>query len=194
MNVLFHTAIVAGVVILSASCTKTALYEQNVKSLDSLSGAINSVVRDLDKVDTIVLQKCISRYAWYADFVEQNINDTITRQEADRLHQFYTSGQVLENFSFNRKRILQRAVTVNAQLSKLGEDINGGAITQEQLSAYTLREKNEATRLIDLAYRQQRLYHSSLETFKNTLRDVEVLIRSRNKGELPTIIKDTVTL
>jgi hypothetical protein len=47
---------------------------------------------------------------------------------------------------------------------------------------------------IDAAYQQQKLFHSSLEEFKNALPGVELLIKSRNKGELPTIIKDTITL
>jgi len=176
------------------SCNKTDLYEQKGKTLDSLSGAINSIVREMDNVDTIVLQKSITRYSWYKQFVQQNVNDTISKEEADNLQHFYTSGKNLENFSSNRKIILARAILINSQLIKLAEDIKNKSLNTEQLSTYSLYEKTAAGKLIEAGYQQHKLFHSSIEEFRNSLRGVETLIRSRNKGELPTIIKDTVSL
>jgi hypothetical protein len=62
------------------------------------------------------------------------------------------------------------------------------------VSSYTHSEITESTKLIEMGYGQQKLFHSRLEEFKNSLKEVELLIRSRNKGELPTIIKDTIFL
>jgi len=193
MKAICYTACLI-VVMFFGSCTKAGLYEQNAKTLDSLSGAVSSIAKELANVDTIVLQKSIMRFDWYKQFIQQNINDTISKEEADNLQQFYASGKSLENFSLNRKMILERAALINAQLARLNADVKNRSLTVEQLSRYSLNEKNAAAKLIELGYQQQNSYHSGLQEFKNSLKGVELLIRSRNKGELPTIIKDTVSL
>lgn len=182
------------VVIFVGSCNKTDLYEQKAKTLDSLSGAINSVVRELQNADTILLQKSITRFTWYKQFIQQNINDTITKEEADNLQRFYSCGQNLENFSGNRRILLTRSVLINSQLAKLTEDIKKKSLNSEQLEKASLYEKTEAGKFISSGYQQQKLLHSSIAEFLNSLKGVELLIRSRNKGELPVIVKDTVSL
>jgi len=194
MKISVYTSCFLCAIFFFGSCSKAGLYEQKSKSIDSLSGAINSIVKELEKIDTVVLQRTVTRYIWYKEFIQQNLNDTITKEEADNLQQFYKSGQNLQNFVESRKKILDRAVLINSQLTKLSEDINTKAINTEQLSDYSADEKNEARKLIETVYQQQKLYHSGLEEFKNSIKGVELLIRSRNKGELPTIIKDTVSL
>ncbi len=175
-------------------CNKSNVYEQNAKTLDSLSGAINSMIKDLERVDTVTLQKSVTRFEWYKEFVEQNIHDTITKSEADNLQHFYKGGKNLGTFSFNRRMILVRASLINSQLQKLALDIKSKAWNDVQLSEYIKHEKNEAAGLIEAAYLQQKLFHEGLEEFKNSLNGVEILIKSRNNGELPTIIKDTIAL
>lgn len=175
-------------------CDKTNVYEQRGKTLDSLSGAVNAMVKNLERVDTITLEKSISRFGWYKDFISENITDTITKAEADNLQLFYKSGANLENFSFNRKTLLMRATLINSQLKKLALDIQSKSLSEAKITEYTRNEKSEASRLIEAAYHQQKLFYSGQEEFKNALHGVELLIRSRNNGELPAIIKDTVTL
>lgn len=181
------------VVMFFGSCNKTDLYEQKAKSLDSLSGAVSSIARELQTIDTITLQKAVSRYTWYKQFIQQNINDTVNKVEADNLQQFYTSGNSLENFAANRKVIVSRALLINQQLEKLALDAKNKALTTDQLLRFSVHEKDEAAKLITAGYQQQKLFHSQFEEFKNSLKGVELLIRSRNKGELPTIIKDTIS-
>src|SRR5436190_1948891 len=84
------------------SCFKSESYEKQIKSLDSLSGALNQKISELNQVDTVILKKAISKYNNYRQFVKQNVHDTVTKAEADFLQQFYTSGQSLVDFSENR--------------------------------------------------------------------------------------------
>jgi len=194
MREVFYTACFLLTVVFFGSCNGAGKYEEKEKTLDSLSGAINSIVKELKNCDTLVLQRSIARYTWYRQFIEQNVSDTISREEADNLQHFYTSGKTLENFSQNRKVILARSVLVNSQLLELAKDIKNKTMSPEQLSEYTQYEKKQAAILIEAGYEQQKKLHAGLEEFKNSLKGVELLIRSRNKGELPTIIKDTVSL
>jgi hypothetical protein len=128
-----YNACVLVLTIFFSSCGKISVYEQKAKTLDSLSGAINSSIKEIQNADTLTLQKAILRYSWYKQFVEQNVNDTITKSEADNLQKFYTSGTTLENFSSNRKVILKRAVLINTQIIRLSDDIKKKSVNDQQL-------------------------------------------------------------
>ena len=180
--------------VLLQACNKTDTYGQQVRTLDSLSGAVNATAKELEKTDTVILQKAITRFAYYRQFIQQNINDTIAKNEADNLQQFYVSGKNLEIFQANRMSLLARARLINSQLLKLTADVKNNALSTEQATQFILQEKNEAARLTDLGSSQKQVFYSGLEEFKNALRGVEQLIRSHNNGELPTIVKDTLTL
>lgn len=194
MRPVIHNFFLCFLLFVCGACHKTDVYAEKTKTLDSLSGAINSMANELTKVDTIVLKKSVMRFIWYKQFINQNINDTITKLEADNLQNFYLSGQNLENFALNRKLILNRAALINSQIVKLEEDIRSKALNEELASKFTNNEKAAAGKLIEEGYRQQKLYHAGQKEFTNSLRGVELLIRSRNSGELPTIVKDTIIL
>lgn len=175
-------------------CSKTDVYEEKTRTLDSLSGALNSMVRELEKIDTISLKKYVTRFTHYRQFIRRSINDTISKSDADNLRHFYISGENLENFERNRRVMLSRADLINSQLLKLTADIKKRAMDADQITRHTSHEKKEAGKLMEAAHHQQRMFYSGMEEFKNSLRGVELLIRSRNNGELPTIIKDTLSL
>jgi len=117
------------------SCGQAELCSQQVKTLDSLNGAVNGMAKELEKADTVTLQKAMTRFNYYRQFIQQNIHDTITKNEADNLQHFYVSGKTLDNFSINRRSILARASLVNSQLAKLTSDakkqgVGNGAINR----------------------------------------------------------------
>ncbi|MCC6372600.1 MAG: hypothetical protein IT236_16470 [Bacteroidia bacterium] len=193
MRVFGYTLLVLTLCLLQ-SCSRTDLYNQKTKTLDSLNGALNLKVKELQKTDTALLQRCILRYNYYRQFVKQNINDTLTKTEADNLQRFYESGNNLEAFWSNRFALLGRAALMNGQQNKLSDDIKSELVDLPELEKFIEREKAATTQLIDLAASQQKSYYTALEEFKNALREVENLIRARNKGELPTIVRDTLAL
>jgi len=179
---------------LLCGCGNGAYYEQKSKTIDSLSGALNLRVSELSKTDTALLQRCINRFTYYSQFIKQNVNDTLSKNEADNLQVFYSSGRKLESFRNNRFAILNRAALLNRQLGMLALDIKNKNVNSKDLHAYLVREQEAATQLIEAAGQQQSLYYSGIEEFKLSLREVEVLIRKRNKGQLPVIVRDTLAL
>lgn len=177
-----------------AGCHTADAYNQKVKSLDSLGGVIGSMVKELEKADTITLQKAVNRYNYYNAFMQQNLHDTVTKSDADYLQHFYASGKTLQNYSFNNKIIVERSLRVLKQLAKLSEDAKSKTVDFPSLINYYDLERAEADKLMQVATTHQKQVLLSLEEFKNALPGVEQLIKSRNNGELPTIIKDTVNL
>lgn len=193
-----YSAYIAGLFllfVLAAGCNKVDVYKEKGKTLDSLSGVVYSAMRGFQQsVDSVNLEKSLLRFEYYREFIRQNVNDTLERQEADDLRHFYSAGNALVTFSKNRRLILQRVELLGQQLGNLSKDIHEKNLEPEQVIKYTAREASEVRNLTDLTYAQQKLYQSHLEEFKMTLKGVEGLIRRRNNGELPQIIKDTISL
>lgn len=179
---------------LLCACERPDIAGRTATSLDSLSGVVGGMIKELERIDTVTLQKAVNRYNYYNAFIRQNIRDTILKNEADGLQHFYSSGKTLQSVSINNKVILSRARLLGGQISRLSQDLKSGQGNEDQLARYASQEAGEAAKLIDLGQAQDRQFHTALEEFKNALPQVEQLIRSHNRGELPVIIKDTVTL
>lgn len=180
--------------VLFQSCNRVDIYAVKTQSLDSLIGAVNSSTKEVDKADTVILEKAISRFNQYKQFIQQNVKDTLTKTEADFMQQFYTSGKNLENFSVNRRSIKARTGLINSQIEKLKTDSKNRSVPEEKLIEFTNREKKEAANLIEASHGQQQIFYTSLQEFKTSLKGVEDIIKARNNGQLPTIIKDTLSL
>ena len=129
--------------LLFSSCTNSDIQAKQVKSLDSISGALNQKIKELQKADTLILEKALTKFNNYKQFIKQNINDTVTKKEADAVQQFFVSGNNLESFFMNRESILARANLVNSQLNKLIADINQGTFELQQLNEFIFAEKGK---------------------------------------------------
>jgi len=176
------------------SCKGNDIYAEKKKTLDSLSGAVNVLLTEIERNDTILIQKAITKFVYYKQFIKQNVNDTLTKAEADLLQQFFASGKNIETYAENRKSLRARAALLNSQIRDLSEDLNKKTIGAEALSKYCAIECLEASKLVQQNALQKEMFYSSLQEFKNSINGVEQIIRSRNAGELPKIIKDTIAL
>ena len=115
------------------SCNRNDVYAIKIKTLDSLSGAVNAHAKEIEKVDTIILAKAILRFDQYKQFIQQNVKDTITKSEADFIQQFYTSGKSLTSFDLNRRSLKARTSLINSQLEKLKSDAKNNLLPEEKL-------------------------------------------------------------
>jgi hypothetical protein len=179
---------------LFTSCLKNESYDKQIKSLDSLSGALNQKLIELRQVDTVILKKAITKYNNYKQFIQQNVSDTVTKIEADHIQQFFVCGKNLNDFYENRNSILARGDLINSQLNKLIHDAKENALDEEKLIQYSTQEKNNAEQLIKNSFGQQQLFQANLQEFKLSLSGIEGLIRARNNGQMPTVIKDSIPL
>lgn len=176
------------------SCGKSKEEERQIRSLDSLSGALNTKLQELSLLDTILLEKAITKFENYRVFIKQNVNDTLTKVEADALQQFYGCGKNLIDFDVNRNSLLARGALINSQLKKLKQDFDNGTVEYDKTSVYILQERSGAQDLIQSSFGQQKAFQSALEAFRLSIPAVEDLIKKRNAGELPKIIQETQSI
>ena len=194
MTGLRNSVVLLLLLVLSVSCSRTETYRQYAKSLDSLSGALNQNTDALRKMDTALLQRALTRYYQNKQFILYNCKDTLSKSEADALQQFYAGGKNLELVKVNREALLMRSMLINTQLDKLRADVKNNSLNPEGVYTFLATEKQEVHRTIQLGNAQLKLFYSSVEEFKLSLREVEQFIRSRNKGQMPTVVKDTLSL
>ena len=98
------------------NCSIKSEVNAEVKRLDSVSIVLNSKLQELNKCDTVLLERAITKFNNYSTFIENNISDTITKGEANNLQQFYLSGKNLKAFSVNFKSLRSRTSLVADQI------------------------------------------------------------------------------
>jgi hypothetical protein len=104
------------------------------------------------------------------------------------------SGNRLQLYYKNRRELIQRADRVTDQLSRLSEDTKKKLLSELLVNKFYSTESGAAIEFMRISDQQLEMYQSSMQEFKNAINGVETLIRKRNNGELPTIIKDTIAL
>lgn len=172
------------------SCNKTSAGSEHQKIIDSLNCTVTTISGELKKIDTASLQRALAKFSQYKQFIKTNVNDTISKSEADNLQHFYNGGKKLETFQANRLILISRANLISSQLNKLANDEKNNALSDEQLNIFIAQEKTEAVKLSQFNLEQRQLYYAGMEEFKNSIFGVETLIKNRNRGALPTVVKD----
>ena len=173
------------------SCGKSEEEERQIHSLDSLSGALNTKLQELNQLDTSLLKKAIDNFENYRVFIKENVNDTLTKEEGDQLQKFFLCGKNLISFKENRSAMLARGSLINSQLKKLMLDLGNGSVEYEKTQVYFLQERKGAEELIRSCFGQQQAFQSALQDFRSSISNVESMIMKRNAGQLPKIIQET---
>jgi hypothetical protein len=176
------------------NCSIKGQVAAEAKRLDSVSIVLNSKLQELNKCDTALLERAVTKFDNYSTFIENNIRDTITKEEANSLQQFYQSGKNLKAFSVNFKSLRSRTIFVSDQIKKLLSDLENGSISKKDFLANYDNEVQAASQLIGATSSELKNNLNSVQDLKNSLLPVEALIRSRNNGQLPEAINTKVEL
>jgi hypothetical protein len=162
-------------------------------SIDSLSGALNQKVFELQKTDTALLNKATVKFTNYKRFIEQYVSDTLSKTEADAIVEFQNAGNILNSFLVNKEIILRHGQLLSAQLNNLSTDLKNNSAPQ-LANNYFSNEKKEADNLIKAILSQQQNFQTNIQKFKNSLPLIEEIIKRNNGGQLPFVVKDTLAI
>lgn len=193
-TVIFSSVYLVLILVLCARCSVKSQLEAEVKTLDSLTIVLNTKLQEINATDTALLNRAISKFIIYATFIENNLNDTIVKADANNLQQFYVSGNNLKAYQVNKNSLKSRASLVLEQIKKLTADVSNGAITKEEFLKNYDTELKAATQLINLSDKEITRHTTNIQDFKNAILPVENLIKQKNNGQLPSAIKDSVNL
>jgi hypothetical protein len=188
----FALHIALGTFVLSQlfSCRSSETYLAYARSIDSLSGAISTLESQLKSVNEGELADMKNRYDAYSTFIKQHLQDTISKSEASDLQRFYEAGKQLDAFVDNRQRLSERAALLKQQLTDLSRDVRLRNTDEERLNEYFMNERGSATEFVNAAGTELTNYVEASKQFKLSLPAVGNIIRKRNNGELPRVVKN----
>ncbi len=176
------------VLVLANACGINNISKQQIKSLDSLNGVINTAIINLQKIDTLQFKKALTQFDEYAQFINSKLNDTLSKNEAIDLKNFFESGEELKMFHQNKINLLSRLKIINTQVSHLCADISNKVISTQEANIHFKNEVSEANRLAPLAFEQEKLYYLNYQKLNQSIQKVEEIIKRYNQNQLPIVI------
>lgn len=189
------TAFMAGFVLVSlltVSCSRKALYEPSLRRLDSAMVIVSVYEERISSIDTHQLQKALQKWEVLSAFIQNNVSDTLTKNEAQAMQQFYQSGRYLQLFSSKRKDLLERCALMQLQLKRLMETGQAESLQVTQFNDNTSNELDALKNTGIIVDKTLSDYPAQLQNFRNSIPGVEALVKARNRGSLPMVIKDSV--
>jgi len=160
------------------------------KSLDSMQVVLTTKSSELLAIDTIVLNKALDKFTQYAAFINQHVNDTLTKAEADYLQKFFVSGNTLLSVKNNRNTLLMRSGIIHSQIDNLKKDYSNRVISRVEFIVNASSEKKASAEVINIFQETSTAFYKNIQDFKNSILPVEELIKRRNNGNLPVLVKD----
>jgi hypothetical protein len=181
-------------IFLFSSCSLKSKVPGELRQLDSLHIVLQTKHTQLAGTDTVLLEKALNRFRAFTAFIENNLRDTLLKDEATALQHFYHSGKNLESFRTNRSTLLARMKLVSSQVNKLKQDVENNTIRRDEFLTHFSEEVNACKELISLGEKERDGFSTSLSTFKSNLPAVEELIKKRNNGLLPSEVNTSLDL
>lgn len=189
MKTLLPFIVAAFTVVSFYACKNNSSYEKYSKELDSLKIVLHQSVSNLRSVDSIKCEEAILKFKIYSDFLDKNLKDTVSLEQAKQLKIFYASGKAIMKFQGLRANYLTNSELRKIQLQNLSNDLNNGSIEPAEAVEFINTEKQASQLLIDEMTGNTNTVRNNIELFTTSLAPVEEVIKARNSGNLPLVPK-----
>ena len=169
------------------ACKNNSSYEKYSKELDSLKIVLHQSVSNLRSVDSVKCEEAILKFKIYSDFLNKNLKDTVSIEQAKQLKIFYSAGEGIIKFQGLRVNYLTNSELRKIQLQNLSTDLKNGSVEAAEAVEYINAEKLASQNLIEeMATNNVR---ENMELFTTSLPVIEEVIKLRNAGSLPLVPK-----
>lgn len=186
MKIFFPILLIFGIFY---SCRNNTTYEKYSKELDSLKIVLQQSVLNLKSADSLKCEEAIFKFKIYSDFLNKNLKDTVTIEQAKQLKVFYSCGEAITKFQSLRPTYLTNSELRRVQLQNLSNDLKNGSIEASEAVDYINTEKQASLALIDEITHNTTNVRDNLDLFNSSSTIVEEVIKQRNGGNLPLVPK-----
>ncbi len=171
------------------SCNNTQAYDKYAKELDSLSIVVQQAADNFKTIDSASSMEAYTKYKVYGEFITSHLKDTVTKTDAEKLQQFFSSGEEIENFVKLRTGLMNHAALTVKQMKNLSFDLKNGSIKHAEAVEYIGKEKQNAEVVINALKVNNETVREHLTSFAESSLPVENIIKSINGGNLPPLPK-----
>jgi hypothetical protein len=169
------------------SCKNTHGYEKYVKELDSLKVVVEQAIDNFKTVDSLAVYNAGIKQQTYTQFINANLKDTVSKEEAENLQDFSNAGTGLQLYLSKRQQWLQEANHTVNQLHNLAHDLKNGSVETDEAVEYIHQEKQSSEKIIEELKINTEAVRGIMETHTKTLPVVEEIVKKLNNGSLPPL-------
>ena len=154
MNTLTRLKFIFFIILLSSlscgliSCKGGKKMPEEAAKLDSLSLLLEASAAKLKAIDSTEVEFKYSATMQDIGFVEENLKDSITREEAEALSTYRDTRKVLKSFNKKRVSLFAEYTITEKQVKTLSADLKNGSIDQNKAYEYFVIESTEANKLL----------------------------------------------
>lgn len=176
MKKYFQLFVIGVCVIIMQSCNNSSNHPYKVKTLDSLSQALNSAESELAMLDTtLIFSRARSLDESFAS-ISENKPDTIGREMALVIEQLLGQKKVFDIYRKKKPDFLKQIAEAKEQLKTLIHDIDKNLVAEDKVEEYFMTEKNKASQLIESAQLTAKTMNESLARFDSINAPVQQLV------------------
>jgi hypothetical protein len=169
------------------SCKNTHGYEKYVKELDSLKVVVEQAMGNFKTVDSVAVYHAYIKQQTYTQFINANLKDTVSKEEAASLSSFGVIGEGLRSYLSNRSQWLAEAAVTTSQLHNLSHDLKNGSVDIDEAVEYIHTEKLQSEKIIEELKVNTESIRKILAVHTKSLPVVEEVVKKLNHGALPPL-------
>ncbi len=130
------------------SCQGGKKMSDEATKLDSLTTLLDLSVKKLEAIDSATVELKYNTTMADINYVEHNLKDSISRQEAEAVSSYRATRKNLKSFNQKRRMLLAEYAITEKQLKTLSVDLKKGAIDDNKAYEYFVIECTEANKLL----------------------------------------------
>jgi thymidylate synthase len=175
------------------SCKNSHGYEKYVKELDSLKVVVEQAIGNFKTVDSVAVYNASIKQQTYTQFINANLKDTVSKEEALNLRDFSNTGTGLQLYLSKRQQWLAEANNTVNQLHNLSHDLKNGSVETDEAVEYIHNEKQNSEKIIEELKINTESVRAIMDTHAKTLPVAENIVKKLNHGSLPPLPLKTKT-
>ncbi len=154
MNILTRLKFIFFTILLSSlsygliSCKGGKKMPEEAAKMDSLSLLLEASAAKLKAIDSAEVELTYSATMQDVGFVEENLKDSITREQAEALSTYRDTRKILKSFNKKRTSLFAEYAITEKQVKTLSADLKKGSIDQNKAYEYFVIESTEANKLL----------------------------------------------
>jgi len=175
-------------------CKPSHAYDKYIKELDSLKIVVEQAIDHFKTIDSLRCYDAFSKQYTYNAFITTHVQDTVSKSSAEAMQAFFATGKPLNNYLAMRPVWLAEANARVKQLSTLSTDLKNDNIETAEAVEFINEEKKQSEKIIEELKVNTALLRKHLDLYAKNLPLIEAMIKERNSGQLPELIKPEIKL
>ena len=152
--------------------------KEKLAQIDELEAMINDASEMLNAVDSATAIQAVDTYNENLHYIQNNLKDTLPRQEAFFVDTYYRLRKIMQKFSENYNTLSSEVVIAKQQLTNLRKDAKNGLVEEKQFDEYLALERQNTEGLFNATKDLMEPFQKALPLYEKKNPRIDSLIQS----------------